>query len=93
MVDSTTVFELKPDVRHRLVSDEGVVLRQEAGEVMVVNEVGARVLELVDAHTDALSMIDVLLEEFEIDRLTLERDVAHYLDELLSHGVIQPGAA
>jgi hypothetical protein len=45
---STTRYRLAPDVRFRVVGDEGVVVRQDAGEVLVVNGVAARVLELLD---------------------------------------------
>lgn len=43
-----TRYRLAPDVRFRVVSGEGVVVRQDAGEVLVVNGVAARVLELLD---------------------------------------------
>lgn len=45
-------YRLASDVRFRVVGGEGVVVLQEAAEVLVVNGVAARVLELLDPRRE-----------------------------------------
>ena len=85
-----TIYVLDPDTRHRTVGGEGVVVRQGPGEVLVVNAVGSRVVELLDGTHTVDAVVDVLLGEYQTDRETLTRDINSYLVELLEAGVIEP---
>lgn len=78
------------EVRYTKAFDEGVVLRQKAGEVLVLNEVGLKVLELIGGGISSLDdIVDAVHESYEIDRSTALSDIAAYLDELESAGVIE----
>jgi len=83
------VFRPKIDVRFRRVAEEGVVLLQDAGEVLALNEVGARILELIDDGLAVPAIVDRLFEEFEADRAALGADTADFVGELLESGVIE----
>ena len=91
-VEPGTVYRKSADTRFRSVGGEGVVVRQITSEVLVVTEVGARVLELVVGRTPVAAVVDALAAEYEIDRPTLDRDTRAYLSELLDAGVIEPVA-
>ncbi len=84
----------KSDVRFRRVAGEGVVLRQDAGEVLALNEVGSRILEHVDGRLTVPEIVERLLEEFDADRIEIEADTAEFVRELLESGVIEsvPGS-
>lgn len=77
------------DVRFRTIGAEGVVIRQEAGEVLVVNEVGARVLALLDGQRAVEELLAQLAAEFDVDLRQLREDLAGYLDELVAAGVLE----
>jgi hypothetical protein len=77
------------DVRFRTIGAEGVVIRQEAGEVLVVNEVGARVLALLDGQLAVEELLAQLAAEFDVDLQQLREDLAGYLDELVAAGVLE----
>ena len=79
----------KSDVRFRRVAGEGVVLRQDAGEVLALNEVGSRILEHVDGRLTVPEIVERLLEEFDADRIEIEADTAEFVRELLESGVIE----
>jgi hypothetical protein len=85
-----SVFALRPDIRFRRVGDEAVVLAQDQGEVLVLNEVGARALELLDGETPAVEWLPTLLREYTVEEATLRADLARYLAELRTSGVITP---
>ena len=89
MIDPTVVFRARGDVRYRSVPPETVVVRQSGPEVLVLNGVGGRVLELLDGRSPVGEVLEALLGEYDVDRRTLERDVLAYLGELESSGIIE----
>jgi len=82
-------FALRRDVRYRLVLDEAVVIRQDAEEVLGLNLVGARVLELIDEGLSDNQILDRLGEEFDVAPGELRADVKSFLAELVELGVIE----
>jgi hypothetical protein len=88
-ITASTVFCRCGDIRYRIIDDEAVVVRQEAGEVLGLNQTAARLLDLIDAKSTVSDLIDTLAKEFTIERTALERDVMSFLQELLNAGVIE----
>ncbi len=80
----------RPDVRFRVIDAEGVVVRQSAGEVLVLNELGTRILAMADGATPVAKWIDTLLGAFEVERVQLERDVLDFAAELVAQGLLEP---
>jgi Coenzyme PQQ synthesis protein D (PqqD) len=93
MIAPTAVFRKCSDTRYRNIGGEGIVVRQRASEVLVVTEVGARVLDLLDGSTPVSGLLNALAAEYDVDRPTLESDTEGYLRDLLEVGVIEPVAA
>ena len=78
-------FRARDDVRFRLIADEAVVIRQRVAEVIVLNEVGGRILELLAGSDSGLTraeLVSALVEEYDVDSETLHRDVEEFLAEL-----------
>lgn len=82
MIDPEAVLALRQDVRFRRVADEGVVLVQEDGRVLGVNDSGARVLELMDGRRTLREIVDVLEREVDAERTAIEADVASFVARL-----------
>lgn len=82
MIDPEAVLALRKDVRFRRVADEGVVLVQEDGRVLGVNDSGARVLELMDGQRTLREIVDVLEREVDAERTAIEADVAAFVARL-----------
>lgn len=82
-------FRLCADVRYRQVADEGIVLRQQEGEVLVLNEVGARVVALLDEGLALAGIVARLAAEFDAEPGRLEADVSGFMTELRAAGVIE----
>jgi hypothetical protein len=74
--------------RWRKIGEETVVLNQESAEVLVVNEMGARVLELVAGRHSVKEMVETLSSVYLVEPDVLERDINEYLDELGSAGIV-----
>jgi len=92
-IDIGSVLGRRADVRFRVIDAEGVVVRQTAGEVMVLNDIGTRILALADGVTPVARWIDTLLGEFEVARPVLERDVLAFATELVEQGLLEPAPA
>ena len=92
MIEGDAVFRTRDDVRFRIVAPEAVVIRQSGPEVLVLNGVGARVLEGVAAARPVSGLVAALAEEYDVAPATLERDVVAFLEELSTAGVIERAA-
>jgi len=90
MTDATRLFHLKSDVRYRGIGDEGIVLLQDEGEVLVVNGVGVRIVELIGEGTTLPQILDTVEGEYDVEPAQLRTDVLTYLAELEDAGVLEP---
>lgn len=86
---AASVLRPSSDLRFRRIESEAVVVRQRAGEVLVMNEVAARILDLADGRTPVSGWIDVLAGEYDVDREALARDVVAFAAELAAEGMLE----
>jgi len=83
-------YRPRSDVRFRRIGDEAVVVRQDAPEVLVLNPVGGRVLELLAGGEPVGAVGAALAAEFEVAPAEAEADARAFAAELESAGVIEP---
>ncbi len=83
-----SILRPAPDVRFRIVDREAVVVRQKSAEVLVMSEVAARLFALADGVHPVSHWLDVLAEEFDVERADLERDVVGFASELAAEGIL-----
>ncbi len=83
-----SILRPAPDVRFRAVDREAVVVRQKNAEVLVMSEVAARLFALADGVHPVAHWLDVLAEEFDVERADLERDVVGFASELAAEGIL-----
>lgn len=89
MSDLDRVLKHKDDIRFRIVGDEAVVVRQNAAEVLALNDVGARVLELIDATKTLAQVIDAMSSEYDVAPDDLERDVEKFVAAIRDAGIVE----
>ena len=80
----------------RRIGDEFILvpIRQQAGEVdsiYTLNEVGARVWELLDGQTSLGAIRDAIVEEFEVSPEEAEVDLLAFVGQLQSVGAVVEG--
>ena len=92
MIEPNSLFRTRNDARYRNIGGEGIVVRQAAGEVLVLNEVGVRVLDLLATGSAVSAVVTTLQAEYDIDAATLERDVLGYVQELVDAGIVESNA-
>lgn len=67
------------------VRDEVVMMSAEQGEYIGLNEVGARIWDLIDAPVAVESLCDRLIAEFEVEPDTCRAEVDAFLAKLVEH--------
>ncbi|MBI2212295.1 MAG: pyrroloquinoline quinone biosynthesis peptide chaperone PqqD [Acidobacteria bacterium] len=66
------------------------MIRQQAGEVLVLNEFGGRILELLDGSRSLAEVVAALGSEFDSEAQTLRADVLQFVGELEEAGLVEP---
>lgn len=88
-LSSASILRRKSDVRYRILAGEAVVIRQGEGEVLGLNEVGARLLAEVDGERSLAAIAEQLLAEFEVEPAVLSSDLVAFAEELAAAGVLE----
>lgn len=83
----------RSDVRYRTIDGEAVVLRQDAGETLVLNEAGAVILDRLAQGRLPDEVAAELVATFEVEPATALADVVAFAAELEAAGVLEPEAS
>ncbi len=81
--------EIPPQVMTRTVGEEEVVLDLASGTYFGLDPVGARIWALMADGKNLGEICDQMLEEYDVTREELERDILRLADELNGQGLIQ----
>jgi len=64
------------------IDGETVMMSVENGKYYGLDNVGSRIWELIERPVKISKLIDTLLEQFDVDRETCEKDVLTFLNQL-----------
>jgi hypothetical protein len=78
-------------VMSRVVGDETVILDLGSGTYFGLDPVGARIWQLMGEGRSLGEICDTMLDEYEVTREALERDVIELADKLLEQKLISIG--
>ena len=82
------MIERKGDWLSARVGDEIMMMSPEHGKYIGVNEVGARIWELIEAPKDIATVCEELQREFEVSPEVCKAEVDSFLAEMEKHGAI-----
>lgn len=80
---------IRPDVVFRRLDEEAVLLDLKSGKYFGLNEVGARIWQLVAESRPLDDILDTLHQEYATDRGVLARDLLEVARELCSRGLLE----
>ncbi len=94
MMDLDKIYCVKDRVASRKIVDEVILvpLRDSVAEMenlYALNEVGARVYELVDGKRSVRDICAVIVDEFDVSTEQAEADVSQFVEQLLSIHAIE----
>lgn len=82
------MIERKGDWLSARVGDEIMMMSPEHGKYIGVNEVGARIWELIETPRDVATVCEELQREFEVSPDVCKAEVDSFLAEMEKHGAV-----
>ena len=80
---------VSPEVLFQEVSGEMVLLDLTSENYFGLDEIGARIWDLLESESSVGEALDVLMGEYEVERETLETDVGDLLEKLVEAGLLR----
>ncbi|MBZ9768642.1 PqqD family protein [Mesorhizobium sp. B2-9-1] len=87
-IGSETVLRMADDASVQHVGDGAVVLLARSGQLYTCNDTTEAFLDKVNGARKLDQIVDLLSEEFEIDKATLDQDMAELAAELVAEGIL-----
>lgn len=87
-------YKKSENIVYRKIADEYILvpIRNNVGDlqnIYTLNEVAARIWELIDGKSTLGQISNKLFQEFEVDKKTLEKDLSKYIVQLESEEAIE----
>ena len=94
MVEMDTVFKKSDRVVSRKIVDELILvpIRTSVADMeslYTLNDVGARVYELIDGRRTVAQICEAIVEEFEVTKEKAHADVSDFTEQLMEIGAIE----
>ncbi|MCM8796380.1 MAG: PqqD family protein [Candidatus Omnitrophica bacterium] len=77
-----------PEVAWRTVDGESIIVLTKESRVIVLNEVGTYIWELIDGRRSFQEIVTAVTEEFEVSALRATEESAAFLEEIAAKGII-----
>ena len=81
-ITTETVIKQIEEIVASDIDGETVMMSVENGKYYGLDDIGSRIWELIERPIRISDLIDRLLERFDVDRETCEKDVVKFLNEL-----------
>ena len=88
MAIADRVPRFHPQVAMSVIGGEAVLVLPQDGQIEVLNEVGARVLQLVDGKRTITDIAAVIVREYEVEVEQATQDVAQLVQGLVGDGAL-----
>ncbi|MDD5084856.1 MAG: PqqD family protein [Candidatus Omnitrophica bacterium] len=87
------ILKIKPkrdkDIAWRTVEKEALIVNPKDSLIYPFNRVATRIWELADGGKTVAEIIDEIKNEFDASPETIERDVAEFIENLISKGLLE----
>ena len=88
LVGASTIVTVPDHVLARRAAGETVLMSLESEMYFSLDGPGSRLWELFESGVTFGGAIDALFDEYEVDRVELENDMADLVNELSSNGLV-----
>lgn len=89
MITEKTKIIKNSDIEVTDFGNEKVMMNLEIGRYFTLNEVGSRIWELIDKNNEVESIINGLLEEYDVSREMCREQVFKYIEDLIQYGIVK----
>ncbi len=71
------------------ISESGFVFNPGSGESFILNRTGKNILELLRDNKMFEEIIELMMGEYEVDRIVLEKSILDFISVLKSYGLLE----
>ena len=89
MTSTQTLIVVADGLEAANLDGETVLLDVNSGHYFGLNEVGSRIIELVEKPTTTNEVIQVMLKEYDVEANRLEQDVAAFIQQMIERKLIR----
>lgn len=87
-ISITTLVKREPSLLFSSVDDDLVLFSAEQGMYYGTQVVGSRIWALIEDEASVAEICAKLLDEFLVDRVTCEREVLQFIEQLAEDGLV-----
>jgi len=89
LLSGQSTFRRNPNLIGASIDDELVMLNIERDQYYGLRGVGSRLWELIEKPRSFSELVDQILEEYEVERETCEKDMAEFLGQMEELGLVE----
>jgi len=89
MTTLPTLVTMSPEVLFQELDGEAILLNLQNEHYYSLKESGVRMWQLLAKHGDVATVTEQLLEEYDVEEATVNRDLAHLIPWLAERGLIK----
>jgi len=93
MLTLTAALRIPDNVLFTTVDDDAVLLNTRTNQYFALDEVGARAWNLLTEGKSLRAAYEILLDEYEVDPVPLERDLLDLVGHLAENGLVESVSA
>lgn len=93
MLTLTAALRIPDNVLFTTVDDDAVLLNTRTNQYFALDEVGARAWNLLTEGKSLRAAYEILLDEYEVDPVPLERDLLDLVGHLTENGLVESVSA
>ena len=93
MLTLTAALRIPDNVLFTTVDDDAVLLNTRTNQYFALDEVGARAWNLLTGGKSLRAAYEILLDEYEVDPVPLERDLLDLVGHLAENGLVESVSA
>ena len=93
MLTLTAALRIPDNVLFTTVDDDAVLLNTRSNQYFALDEVGARAWNLLTEGKSLRAAYEILLDEYEVDPVPLERDLLDLVGHLAENGLVESVSA
>jgi len=87
-ISLNSTIKRNPELVSSNVDGEKVMMSIESGEYFGLDSVGSRIWELIENPIQVEKLIELLLDEFDVEKEQCEADTVDFLDQLFEKRLI-----
>ena len=89
LAPTTMTYRLKPDLLLQSVADEAVILDPASGRYYTLDDVGSRMIALLQEHGSIDPVVERIVREYRVEPDRARSDLQELLEQMAGEGLVE----